>query len=419
MQCMCKGGLHYDAPSKGDYGMCRMGLMVPESIELFVGPSACGRHGALGAIKNGYKDRIFYLYIDQSDIIKGYDHLIGDAVEKVLNAVKKTPKAIIMIFTCLDDLIGTDHTALKEELTARFPGIVFQSSHMNPIKTNTKEPPAQAIQRDIYRTIATDDANLGIDSRTIPKDPFVNILGAYEALPESCELYQLADLRHVADYTEFSAFKAMAKSCLNLVLTPLGRLAASDMEKTFGIPSLEIPVSYDLNEIEENYRRIADTLAIALPDFSSLRTETEQVIQETRAMLGDLPVIVDSTATYHPFGMAKALLSYGFHVVRIEAEDVISSDQSHMEWIQKHYPDMEFYKPDSHKAVLFDHRLEESLAIGIQAAYMANSRYITDLFADLQMFGYDGVISLMKRMQTAYQNPRNLKELIEEYGLVV
>ncbi|MBE5838831.1 nitrogenase component 1 [Butyrivibrio sp.] len=420
MQCLCEGGLHYDAPSKGDYGICRMGLMVPESIELFVGPSACGRHGALGAMKNGYKDRIFYLYLSQSDIVGGYDHLIGDAIEKVLSNQNKKPKVIMMIFTCIDDLIGTDHDALKEELTARFPGIVFQSSHMNPIKTNTNEPPALAIQRDIYRTIATHYKNNGISIRDIEKDSFVNILGAYEPLPETCELHSLARLRHVSNYSSFGKFTEMAFSKLNLVLTPLGIIAAKEMEKCFNIPYLEIPVTYDLSEIDADYQKIKDFLHIdASIDFSENRKKAEQAIQKTLEIIGNYPIIVDSSATSQPFGMAMALIKYGFNVIRIEAECINSSDRSHMEWLMEHHPEVELFRPDSHNAVLFDHRKKESISIGIQAAYMADSIYIADLFSDLKMFGYDGVVTLMTRLQEAYKKPRDLKQLINEYGLVV
>lgn len=420
MQCLCEGGLHYDAPSKGDYGICRMGLMVPESIELFVGPSACGRHGALGAIKNGYKDRIFYLYLDQSDIVNGYDHLIGDSIERILKKLEKKPRAIIMIFTCIDDLIGTDHAALKDELTDRFPGIVFQSSHMNPIKTNTKEPPALAIQRDVYRTIGTYLKNIGKELHDIPKDKCINILGAYEPLPETNELRSIATLRHAADYDSFDEFTEMSKSRLNLVLNPLGKLAAQEMEQTFDIPYIEVPVTYDLDEIANDYRKIESAIGEKMssgPD--AYRKEAEHAIKKALNHIGNIPVIVDSSATSQPFGMAMSLLKYGFNVIRVEAEAVTESDKPHMEWLQEHHPEVEFYRPDAHSAVLFDHRLKESLAIGIQAAYMADSMYIADIFSDLQMFGYDGVISLMQRMEEAFNTPRNLRQLINEYGLVI
>nr|MCR5716633.1 nitrogenase component 1 [Lachnospiraceae bacterium] len=330
------------------------------------------------------------------------------------------PKVIILIVTCLDDLIGTDHEALKEDLTARFPGIVFQSSHMNPIKTDTTEPPAQAIQRDIYRTIATDFDNRGIDPNSVAHDECLNLLGVYEHLPQSCELHKIAPLRHVDEYAEFSAFTQMAASRYSLLLAPLGTLAAKELEQDFGIPYLYLPVSYDLEVIGEAYASLATVLGYENGfDFSEEKNRALRAIQEAKAALGDMPILVDSSATYHPFGLAKALLSYGFHVVRVEAEFVLAEEQPAIDWISTHFPDVECFRPDSYRAVLFDHRLPESLAIGIQSAYMASSKYIVDLFADLQMFGYDGVCRLMQLMIEAIAQPRDLKKLIDEYGLVV
>ena len=60
-----------------------MGMLVPESYQLFVCPFACGRHGAIGAIKQGLKDRLSYLYIDETDIVSGsYEELIVEACAK-------------------------------------------------------------------------------------------------------------------------------------------------------------------------------------------------------------------------------------------------------------------------------------------------------------------------------------------------
>ena len=47
----CRGSLEYTCPSHGGWGMVRIGMLIPESHQLFVCPSACGRHGALGAIQ--------------------------------------------------------------------------------------------------------------------------------------------------------------------------------------------------------------------------------------------------------------------------------------------------------------------------------------------------------------------------------
>ena len=65
----CGSSLHYCSPAHGGWGIVRVGMLIPESYQLFVCPSACGRHGALGAVKQGNKKRLSYLYIDEADII--------------------------------------------------------------------------------------------------------------------------------------------------------------------------------------------------------------------------------------------------------------------------------------------------------------------------------------------------------------
>ncbi len=82
--------LHYTSPAHGGWGVVRLAMLVPESYQLFVCPFACGRHGALGAIGHGLKDRLSYLYIDESDIVTGgYEDLIPEAVAELLETLEK------------------------------------------------------------------------------------------------------------------------------------------------------------------------------------------------------------------------------------------------------------------------------------------------------------------------------------------
>ena len=74
--------VHYCSPAHGGWGVVRVAMLVPESYQLFVCPSACGRHGALGAIEHGNKERLSYLYIDEADIVSGsYEDLILEGVD--------------------------------------------------------------------------------------------------------------------------------------------------------------------------------------------------------------------------------------------------------------------------------------------------------------------------------------------------
>ncbi len=76
--------LLYTSPAHGDWGIVRVCALVPESYMLFVCPFACGRHGALGAIDQGYKNQLSYLYIKEKDIIEGYDDMIINGSRELL-----------------------------------------------------------------------------------------------------------------------------------------------------------------------------------------------------------------------------------------------------------------------------------------------------------------------------------------------
>ena len=133
MSCCFENTLHYSSPANGGRGVVRIGMMMPESVELFVCPFACGRHGAISAMKQELKGRLSYLYINQSDVINGYDDLIPPAVGELLDALPVRPKVVFVFVSCLDDLIGTDHDALLETLGAQYPDVRFRIGHMNPI----------------------------------------------------------------------------------------------------------------------------------------------------------------------------------------------------------------------------------------------------------------------------------------------
>ena len=151
MSCGCfRDSLHYSSPSHGDWGVVRIGMLLPQSVQLFICCSGCGRHGALSAIHQGYKDRLFYLYLDQSDIVSGYDDLIPEAVDEILSRLEKRPRAMLLFVSCLDDLIGTNHEAVLEELRRRHPEIRFAFAHMNPITLNEALSPPVSIQKNLY-----------------------------------------------------------------------------------------------------------------------------------------------------------------------------------------------------------------------------------------------------------------------------
>lgn len=420
MSCCFENTIHYSSPGHGDWGVVRIGMLAPESVQLFVCPAACGRHGAIGAMKQGFKDRLFYLYLTQSDIIDGYDTLIPEAVDEVLAVLPKEPKVLIVFVSCLDDLIGTDHEALLEVLSKEHPSIRFRIGHMNPISLDSKTPPPISIQNNLYSLLETQTE----------QDNGINSFGNLDPIAPSSEIYAFVrackaeEFRHISQYQSFSDYQSMAKSRANLVLLPSGRQAAEQVKERLGIPYLFVPITYDLEEIEANYQKMWEFLMPGeewkgFDGLLSAQREAEAEIQNAREKIGDYPIIIDASAVTQPFGLAKALLSYGFHVVRVEAQECAGFDEPHLDWLKKYHPEVMLCQPEHHKAVLFDRRLEESLAIGVEGAYLSASKYVADLFNDGGMFGYDGVKRLMRLMVEAIKAPIDLEALINDYGLVI
>lgn len=418
MSCKFENTLHYSSPANGGRGVVRTGMMIPESVELFVCPFACGRHGSIAAVKQNFKDRLAYLYVDQADIINGYDDAIIPAVEELVETLPKRPKVVLIFVSCLDDLIGTDHEALNETLTNRFPDIRFRSCHMNPISTGGKTPPPVSIQNNMY-SLLEDQGEL---------DNGVNSIGNLAAVSDDSEIHNFLKhlgygrLRHITHYDTFDGYQEMAKSQFNLVLAPTGRQASQLMKEKLGKPFLYIPVSYRMEEIRKDYEEITSWLGKEKTeafDFSEFEDRTSQAISRALTAVGKTPIIVDASAVVRPFGLARALLEYGFYVVRVQAQECIKIDRDNLEWLQENHPEVEVMQPKHHKAVLLDKRIPESIAIGVDGAYLAGSEYVVDLFADEGMYGYHGVQCLMEKLEHALDEKADLENMIHEYGLVV
>lgn len=417
MACQFENTLHYCSPANGGRGIVRTGMLIPESVELFVCPFACGRHGAISAVKQNLKHRLAYLYVDQSDIINGYDDLIVQAVEDLLAELPKAPKVILVFVSCLDDLIGTDHEALQELLSEKYPHIKFRSCHMNPITTGSTTPPPISIQNNMYSLLDVAEE----------KDNGVNCLGGPIAINKDTEIYAILEslgfkeLRHISNYDTFAGYQDMARSQFNLVIAPPARQAAGQMEEKHGTPFAFLPVSYRMDEIKEQYHTLMTALGKATDDFDlgPYEQATREAINRALAAVGDAPIVVDRSAAVRPFGMARALLEYGFNVVRVQAQECIGSDKGNYEWLCANHPEVEIVQPQHHKAVLREDGMPDSIAMGVDGAYHTGSRYVVDVFADEGMYGYKGLEIVMNKLEHALDKEVNLEEMVHEYGLVV
>ena len=449
--------LHYTSPGHGGWGIIRVAALIPESHLLFICPSACFRHGALGAVQHGYKDRTSYLAITPSDIVVGYDNLIREAADELLER-EKAIRVLFLFVPCLDDFIGTDIEAIAKEVQERHPGIVVRACHMNPIAAETKQPPLVTVMRSMFSSIETEHP---------AAEDAVNLMGSFAPIAEECELFDFfggygISVRQLADYKTYEQFCEMGRSKYNLILKPGGQLAAEYMDRQFGTESFTGMLTYDMEEIRRNYEvwsrmleekrsegnniganavslenskennhgafderdelenvRSKDAAVLRKLDLDLEETKTRKAIRNAVEKLAGIPISISDSAVLRPFSLAKALTGYGFHVKEIIAQDALPVDREAYEYICAHHPEIAIVQPRHHRSAVRHNEDTHMVCIGFEGAYLRQSDYVVDLSGDEGMFGYYGVRRLMEMLEKSIEEKADLKKMIEEYGAEV
>lgn len=397
----------------GNWGIVRLGTLVPESHMIFACPYSCGRHNSIGAIKHGYKDRISYLFIDERDLAMGtIDEDLANVVDAVLRTVRPQPKVILLYFSCVLYMSGFDWDALICQLEQTYPGIRFRPCMMNPVAADRKKPPVP-VMIDTLCSLWDDCAG---------RVNAANLLGCYGKLDVGCELPTVLrecgveDLLHFSDAKTLEEYNRLGHSRYNLVIRPEGLLAAKTRKKS--IPYAFLPVTYDISQIFYQYRSIFDTLGNEA-DLSAYELSAREAIAKTLEKVGRRPIAVGSSAVCRPFSLARALISYGFTVTDVffegcpEFEVEAKNDLEIIGTIEFH----DIHDPQYSEQVGSIGRAE--LAIGYSAGYYTGANHVVDLMIDDGMFGYGGVCRLMELMQQAIESPVAVQTMIESYGLII
>ena len=318
--------------------------------------------------------------------------------------------------SCLDDLLGTDHKALLRRLKERY-SIDFQMLKMNPIATDSKNPPGVNIQRRIYSLISTSENR---------KDE-LNLIGCYVTPDENNELFEVLKLmgiskvKNIIDCDTYEEFKDMGNSAYNLVLRPEARRAAEDMKKENNIDYSFMPVSYDLDEIKSNYETIKNMVGYEeVLDLKKYEEKAIKEIEKAKEIIKDMPISIDHSSVCRPYSLAKTLIQYGFNVESIYQEGLPAFEKESHKWLLENAPHVKIYEAINHNMILRDSQeRKELISIGYNAGYMTQSKYVVDLVFDERMFGYEGICLLMNKMTKAYLEPADVKQLINKYGLVI
>jgi nitrogenase molybdenum-cofactor synthesis protein NifE len=375
---------------------------------MLLAPEGCGRHGVIGIMQRGLKERASYLCFREEDLVCGrHTDLIAEAVGTVLARYPQT-RAFLLAYTCADHILGTDFEPLLRDLE-RQHGIPFRLAAMNPVVRKGEKAPVQTIQRSVYSFLKPlgEQGKRDRDERGEPldkRDRGINLLGSFASskgfnseLAEVLSLAGWGPVRHIADYTSLKDYQQMARSAYNLVISSDASLAAEYLDKELDIPSIYAPLSYHPDGIARFWQLIGEALGFKPETGPHQERLYTRMANCTRLHRGKTMALSGGALS---FGLAAFLEECGFSV-RYLYTDFPASDET-VKLLRDACPQVEICpltnpcmqkSPPKHPLIYF--------AYGLPAAWYCASEIIATPQVGEEFCGYHGLECLLDKLEQA------------------
>lgn len=390
--------LAFNSPGAQGFGVKRAGLSIPGSIMLLIGPGCCGRNTTILGEQGGYQDRFYFYILDETDIVTGR-HLqkIPQAVAEIVESRREKPSVVMLCMTCVDALLGTDMERVSRN-AASVCGVPVVPCYMYALTREGRKPPMVDVRRALCSLLEKQPRH----RRT------VNLLGFFSPLQEDCELHPilrqmgLVRIQELSRCRNFDEYLAMSQANFNLILHPESWLAAQDMEKRLGIPSITLTRLYQVSQIHRQYMALSRALGSPIDDEPWLE-QARQAVDAIRTRFSGVTVAIGGMQNGNAYEMALALTRYGFIVREIYAS-LSPDDFVYLRHLAQWSPDTEVYSNLSPTMLYYEgasHPVD--LTIGKDAAWYHGTAAHVNWDDDIQPFGYAGVLSLLRRIGLALE----------------
>ena len=417
-----RAGLEFNPPARGTWTIAHTPLLVPESYEIYVCPQSCLRGVSLSAAEfDGLGTRFSLVVVEEADLYRSrledlFIEGVSDLLRQRLDADGKYPPIVFLFGACVHEFQGTDMKFVYRTLKERFPEIIFAEGSMNCTLRTTSLHYEAATNRALYKGLLPTE-----------KDPkAVNVIGNYFALSDRCEVVELLrqngyTFRDLPVARTFDEYQKMAEASLNFYTHPFGRAACEDLDKRLGTPFLEVPYSWDFEEIESTETALLKAAGLSGIDLSPFRAEADEALRSTAKDLSDWEIRLDAASTPRPFGLAALLASYGFRVATVYA-DACAPQESDAKKAWEADAALRGYETEVLPMIDFRMRYEprnaalredtKLLALGQKAAFYSATEHFVDLIYQSGLLGYRGITILCEQMRTAVAGARDTKDAI-------
>ncbi len=390
-------------PNLAGWGVIETCLLLPESVAVMVGPSACLRHSAFMAHARGFTERFYMLCVSELDMTLG-NHLpkVEQGIADI--AARRDEKVLFLIVGCPDYILGTDFTGVIKRLEQSTGKRIILGA-MAPITIGLKDSPFTSAYTSFYDFLKHEKRE--------PDDGVVNLLGTFMPLSDSGELYEVlaeAGMHEVLQIPlcqDLQEFSRMAHGKASVVMHPLANGLSGKMEQEMGIPTCFAPTSYGFAAIHEQYAKISEAVGRPLA-LEAYEQAARKVADPMLAELRGKSAAVGCSINGSPFELALFLVENGVKVDTLFARGTIKPyEWGLIEQLRTVKPDILVYNA-SHPALCgqtapFD---DVEIAYGVDAGmFCVNAANVPLSRYQEQKYGFEATVWMLEQTREALENP--------------
>ena len=417
-------GLEFNSPVHGNWNIVHTGMLMPETIQIYVCADNCMRGVVLTAAEMNAADRFSYVIIEEDDLLNGnLEDITIEGVTDVLKKLERKPKAVLLFTVCLHHFLGCDLKMVYEELDRRFPEIAFVRCYMDPIMQKTGLTPDQKLRKAMYDPLKVQKADPHI----------VTLLGHNFPLDETSDIKRFLkkcgfELREITTCDTWDKYEKLGEANIFLSIYPTAKYGAQTLSKRLGREHIYMPASFNYEEIKQQMELLAEKVISECVKtekdiwnreawFEKEIEACEASVAQAHSIIGDTPIVIDYLMHPRPLGLAKYLLEHGFCVEAVYLDGVSPEEEQEFYWLSKHAPELELRATIQPKMRVLPRNHEgKMLALGQKAAWFTQSPYFVNVVEGAGWYGFDGIRKMAELMIRAYKEEKEVEDLVVRKG---
>lgn len=410
-------GLEFNPPAHGTWNIVHIGMLVPESHQVYVCATNCMRGVVLTAQEMGAEDRFSCVLLHEEDIVRGtVEEITREGVSDVLEKLAARgclPRCVMVFPVCTHLFLGVSMSRVYAELERRWPEVDFVRAFMDPI-SRKRITPDQRLRREMLSPI-----------QALPADAtLVAHIGSDFALDADADLRRMAEgagvtIASVHDAATYDEFLGLGAAGTILCTYPSADLGARTLARRLGRSYLYLPKTFDADEVERQTRAFATVTGTPLPDFACERAQVASELERARQTLGNRAVEIDALSHPTPFALARMLVEAHVTVTRVYADATATDDEARdLLWLKEHQPGFEVWAmTKADMRLQARDRGDEVVAIGQRAAWFSGTAHFVNMVEGGGLWGFAGMREMARRLAWAATHEQDARDIIVCKGL--